>query len=168
MRDELMQSLAADTGAESQAARLCVVFINGEYWGLHYLKEKEDTAFVGYHANRAEDEIDYLAERYAALGRDPTDAELMMFAQANSEHCRHKIFNAQWRIDGEDAVIGRVDLHFTGAKAYGVLIVHTSVPEEEIEEIAAKSPVQEWVIDEVRELADAIWTGRITLVMGGL
>ena len=50
----------------------------------------------------AEDEIDYLAGRYAALGRDPTDAELMMFAQANSEHCRHKIFNAQWRIDGED------------------------------------------------------------------
>ena len=50
----------------------------------------------------ADDEIDYLAERYAALGRDPTDAELMMFAQANSEHCRHKIFNAQWRIDGQD------------------------------------------------------------------
>ena len=38
---------------------------------------------------------------YRALGRDPTDAELMMFAQANSEHCRHKIFNADWVIDGE-------------------------------------------------------------------
>ncbi len=48
------------------------------------------------------DEIDYLAVAYARLGRDPTDAELMMFAQANSEHCRHKIFNAQWRIDGAD------------------------------------------------------------------
>ncbi len=46
------------------------------------------------------DEIDYLAEAYGRLGRDPTDAELMMFAQANSEHCRHKIFNATWRIDG--------------------------------------------------------------------
>jgi phosphoribosylformylglycinamidine synthase len=46
------------------------------------------------------DEIDYLAERYGELGRDPTDAELLMFAQANSEHCRHKIFNAQWVIDG--------------------------------------------------------------------
>ena len=44
----------------------------------------------------AADEIAYLAERYAALGRDPTDAELMMFAQANSEHCRHKIFNAEF------------------------------------------------------------------------
>ncbi len=48
----------------------------------------------------AEDEIAYLAERYAELGRDPSDAELMMFAQANSEHCRHKIFNAQFTIDG--------------------------------------------------------------------
>jgi phosphoribosylformylglycinamidine synthase len=47
------------------------------------------------------DEIDYLRERYGELGRAPSDAELMMFAQANSEHCRHKIFNADWRIDGE-------------------------------------------------------------------
>jgi len=47
------------------------------------------------------DEIEYLAERFTALGRDPTDVELMMFAQANSEHCRHKIFNADWVIDGE-------------------------------------------------------------------
>jgi len=47
------------------------------------------------------DEIDYLRERYGALGRDPTDAELMMFAQANSEHCRHKIFNAGWTLDGQ-------------------------------------------------------------------
>jgi hypothetical protein len=49
----------------------------------------------------SEDEIDYLVASYADLGRDPTDAELMMFAQANSEHCRHKIFNADWIIDGE-------------------------------------------------------------------
>ncbi|MFC4727722.1 phosphoribosylformylglycinamidine synthase [Coralloluteibacterium thermophilus] len=48
----------------------------------------------------SEDEIAYLRERYAALGRAPSDAELMMFAQANSEHCRHKIFNASWTIDG--------------------------------------------------------------------
>ena len=50
----------------------------------------------------SEDEIAYLAESYAKLERDPTDVELMMFAQANSEHCRHKIFNADWTIDGED------------------------------------------------------------------
>jgi len=45
-------------------------------------------------------EIDYLVESYAKLGRDPTDVELMMFAQANSEHCRHKIFKASFVIDG--------------------------------------------------------------------
>ena len=50
----------------------------------------------------AQDEIDYLRERYGELGRDPHDVELMMFAQANSEHCRHKIFNASWTIDGRD------------------------------------------------------------------
>ncbi|HEV7605979.1 MAG TPA: phosphoribosylformylglycinamidine synthase [Steroidobacteraceae bacterium] len=49
----------------------------------------------------SDDEIDYLVQNFAALGRDPTDVELMMFAQANSEHCRHKIFNADWIIDGE-------------------------------------------------------------------
>ncbi len=49
----------------------------------------------------APDEIDYLVENFAKLGRNPTDVELMMFAQANSEHCRHKIFNASWTIDGE-------------------------------------------------------------------
>ena len=46
-------------------------------------------------------EIDYLVQAYQGLARDPSDAELMMFAQANSEHCRHKIFNADWTIDGE-------------------------------------------------------------------
>lgn len=46
-------------------------------------------------------EMDYLLESFRRLGRDPTDVELMMFAQANSEHCRHKIFNADWVIDGE-------------------------------------------------------------------
>ncbi|MDX1914665.1 MAG: phosphoribosylformylglycinamidine synthase [Methylophilus sp.] len=46
------------------------------------------------------DEVDYLLENYIKMGRNPTDVELMMFAQANSEHCRHKIFNADWVIDG--------------------------------------------------------------------
>jgi len=46
------------------------------------------------------DEMDYLLASFARLRRDPTDVELMMFAQANSEHCRHKIFNARWIIDG--------------------------------------------------------------------
>ena len=50
----------------------------------------------------ADDEIDYLLAHFTAIQRNPSDAELMMFAQANSEHCRHKIFNAEWVIDGED------------------------------------------------------------------
>ncbi len=49
----------------------------------------------------SDQEIDYLVASYTDLERDPTDAELMMFAQANSEHCRHKIFNASWVIDGQ-------------------------------------------------------------------
>ncbi len=49
----------------------------------------------------ADDEIDYLVNAFKGLARNPTDVELMMFAQANSEHCRHKIFNAQFTIDGE-------------------------------------------------------------------
>ena len=49
----------------------------------------------------AEDEIDYLVKSFTELGRNPHDVELMMFAQANSEHCRHKIFNASWDIDGQ-------------------------------------------------------------------
>ncbi|MEY3932346.1 MAG: phosphoribosylformylglycinamidine synthase PurL, partial [Pseudomonadota bacterium] len=58
------------------------------------------------HANRdlglalSSDEIDYLVEAYQQMGRDPTDVELLMFAQANSEHCRHKIFNADFTVDG--------------------------------------------------------------------
>jgi phosphoribosylformylglycinamidine synthase len=48
------------------------------------------------------DEIEYLLASFRQLGRDPTDVELMMFAQANSEHCRHKIFNARWIIDGRE------------------------------------------------------------------
>jgi len=50
----------------------------------------------------ADDEIDYLVDSFIELGRNPVDVELMMFAQANSEHCRHKIFNASWTIDGEE------------------------------------------------------------------
>ncbi|USV03315.1 phosphoribosylformylglycinamidine synthase [Serratia entomophila] len=49
----------------------------------------------------AQDEIDYLLNAFTGLGRNPTDIELYMFAQANSEHCRHKIFNADWIIDGQ-------------------------------------------------------------------
>jgi phosphoribosylformylglycinamidine synthase len=59
----------------------------------------------------SDDEIDYLEDAFTTLGRNPTDVELMMFAQANSEHCRHKIFNADWTIDGTampDSLFGMI------------------------------------------------------------
>ena len=59
----------------------------------------------------ADDEIDYLVASFEELQRNPSDAELMMFAQANSEHCRHKIFNASWTVDGveeENSLFGMI------------------------------------------------------------
>ncbi|MBP9919094.1 MAG: phosphoribosylformylglycinamidine synthase, partial [Dermatophilaceae bacterium] len=60
-----------------------------------------EAADAAYGLALSDDEIDYLAAAFAAMGRNPTDVELMMFAQANSEHCRHKIFNATFVVDGE-------------------------------------------------------------------
>ena len=58
----------------------------------------------------AADEIDYLVENFQALRRNPNDIELMMFAQANSEHCRHKIFRADWVIDGKTQPLSLFDM----------------------------------------------------------
>ncbi|MGN6110117.1 MAG: phosphoribosylformylglycinamidine synthase [Kofleriaceae bacterium] len=71
----------------------------------------------------ADDEIEYLVARYRELGRDPTDVELMMFAQANSEHCRHKIFNAEWHVEGErqDRSLFQLIKASTAASPAGVL-----------------------------------------------
>ena len=57
-------------------------------------------ADTAYGLALSDDEVDYLVDAFTGLGRNPSDVELMMFAQANSEHCRHKIFNATWTIDG--------------------------------------------------------------------
>jgi len=57
-----------------------------------------------------EDEIDYLVDSFTKLDRDPTDVELMMFAQANSEHCRHKTFGASWSIDGQMQEVSLMDM----------------------------------------------------------
>ncbi len=71
----------------------------------------------------AEDEVDYLERSYRALARNPTDVELMMFAQANSEHCRHKIFNADYIVDGEKqaASLFKMIRRSTEASPEGVL-----------------------------------------------
>ncbi len=65
--------------------------------GVAGLREANDSMGLAL----SDDEIDYLMDAFTRLGRNPHDVELMMFAQANSEHCRHKIFNAQWVIDGQ-------------------------------------------------------------------
>jgi hypothetical protein len=65
LRDELTESLAAEAGIETQAARPCVVFIDGEYWGLNYLKEKEDVQFVSAIAGRPKRELDYIGDQGA-------------------------------------------------------------------------------------------------------
>ena len=99
--DPMTQSLLSD------AAQAHALFEAGEARPLLHIALGRDAAAALRAANAelglalSEDEIVYLARHYGQLGRDPTDAELMMFAQANSEHCRHKVFNAQWRIDGE-------------------------------------------------------------------
>ena len=74
------------------------------------------------------DEVDYLAAAYREFGRDPTDVELMMFAQANSEHCRHKIFNANWRIDGEpqrESLFGMIRNTHRSINGAGILSAYT-------------------------------------------
>ena len=75
----------------------------------------------------AADEIDYLLASFAELGRDPSDVELMMFAQANSEHCRHKIFNADFVIDGEPAgdTLFAMIKRSTAASGEGVLSAYS-------------------------------------------
>jgi len=75
----------------------------------------------------SDDEVRYLADAFRALERDPTDAELMMFAQANSEHCRHKIFNAEWFVDGErkEASLFQMIRNTTACAPDGVLSAYT-------------------------------------------
>ncbi len=97
LHDPMTQSLLA---THDEAAALFAVPARGELERIALTDLESANARLGLAL--ADDEIDYLRTRYAELGRDPSDVELMMFAQANSEHCRHKIFNASWTIDGED------------------------------------------------------------------
>lgn len=98
LHDPMTQSLLA---AREDAALLFDAPARGDLERIPVDRLREANARLGLAL--ADDEIDYLAQRYSALGREPADVELMMFAQANSEHCRHKIFNASWTIDGEAA-----------------------------------------------------------------
>ncbi|MCK5810360.1 MAG: phosphoribosylformylglycinamidine synthase [Cocleimonas sp.] len=101
VHDRMMEQVLSD------AADAEVLFSNADPAPFKSVDIAEDARGALQQANielglaLSADEIDYLAENYQALGRNPTDVELMMFAQANSEHCRHKIFNADWVIDGK-------------------------------------------------------------------
>ncbi|WP_299340511.1 phosphoribosylformylglycinamidine synthase [uncultured Pseudoxanthomonas sp.] len=97
LHDPMTQSLLA---SREQAQALFTAPARGELERIPLAQLEAANARLGLAL--AEDEIDYLRTRYTELGRDPSDVELMMFAQANSEHCRHKIFNATWTIDGKD------------------------------------------------------------------
>jgi phosphoribosylformylglycinamidine synthase len=98
--DRMTERMASEAGLESVFAELtpqpmATVKLGAE--GPDALRRANESLGLALSA----EEMDYLADAYARLERDPTDVELMMFAQANSEHCRHKIFNASWEIDGE-------------------------------------------------------------------
>ncbi len=100
LHDRMTQSLVYELSAVG------TLFVNENPASLQYVDILGEGKQALERANRESgfalsgEDIDYLVENYQALGRNPTDVELMMFAQANSEHCRHKIFNAQWTADG--------------------------------------------------------------------
>nr|MDT0250896.1 phosphoribosylformylglycinamidine synthase [Endozoicomonas sp.] len=102
LHDRMTQAVLRDESdiprlfAESEPAPMTTVSVlEGGREALVVANQSLGLALAG-------DEIDYLVDSYEKLKRDPTDVELMMFAQANSEHCRHKIFNATWTVDGEE------------------------------------------------------------------
>ena len=100
IHDRMTQVVFADS---ADALRLFDQSSPGELAQVDILASGRDGLLM---ANRelglalSDEEIDYLVSAFETLGRNPNDIELMMFAQANSEHCRHKIFNAGWTIDG--------------------------------------------------------------------
>ncbi len=101
LHDRMTESVVADRAqaaaglfTELQGAPLQSIDV------LHGGKAALEQANTEFGLALAADEIDYLVNAFTQLKRNPTDVELMMFAQANSEHCRHKIFNAEFTIDG--------------------------------------------------------------------
>ncbi|MBN4050622.1 phosphoribosylformylglycinamidine synthase, partial [Gammaproteobacteria bacterium AH-315-M22] len=115
-----LYSLLHDRMTESvftNAEALSAVFTSGQPEPLGYIDILANGLRALQDANSelglalSEQEIEYLVAAFTDLKRNPTDAELMMFSQANSEHCRHKIFNASWTVDGEaqaDSLFGMI------------------------------------------------------------
>ena len=101
LHDRMTENVLSDL---QQASQLFTQSQPGELRIVDILsggKQALEDANVALGLALADDEIDYLVESFIRLGRNPHDIELYMFAQANSEHCRHKIFNADWTIDGQ-------------------------------------------------------------------
>ncbi|MGA0611047.1 phosphoribosylformylglycinamidine synthase [Caldimonas sp. KR1-144] len=88
------------------------------------------------------DEIDYLVDAFTKLGRNPSDVELMMFAQANSEHCRHKIFNAQFTIDGQAQPLSMFGMIRNTEKLHPQ---HTVVAYNDNAAVMEGGPVERWL-----------------------
>ena len=110
LHDRMTQAVIEDVNeavylfAVREAGRLAHIRLGAD--GKAALQEANATLGLAL----SEQEIDYLYEAFNGMGRDPTDVELMTFAQVNSEHCRHKIFNAEWTIDGETRTKSLFDL----------------------------------------------------------
>ena len=102
IHDRMTQSVISDYASaaalHSEATPRAPRYIPLESDGVQAIQQANEELGLAL----APDEVEYLEARYRQLGRDPSDVELMMFAQANSEHCRHKIFNADWTIDGKE------------------------------------------------------------------
>ncbi|HET9978500.1 MAG TPA: phosphoribosylformylglycinamidine synthase, partial [Burkholderiaceae bacterium] len=90
----------------------------------------------------SDDEIAYLVEAFKRLGRNPTDVELMMFAQANSEHCRHKIFNAEFVIDGQREPLSMFGMIRNTEK---LAPQHTIVAYNDNAAVMEGGPVERWL-----------------------
>ncbi|MEN9865725.1 MAG: Phosphoribosylformylglycinamidine synthase, partial [Pseudomonadota bacterium] len=97
MTESVLQDTAQAQGLFQEIAAKPLAWVDVQVQGKAALIEANTNLGLAL----SEDEIDYLLAAFLEAGRNPTDVELMMFAQANSEHCRHKIFNADWIIDGQ-------------------------------------------------------------------
>ncbi len=101
-----------------------------------------EEADAAYGLALSDDEVDYLVEAFTGLARNPSDVELMMFAQANSEHCRHKIFNADLVVDGDPkprSLFGMIR-HTEEVAGEGTVVAYTDNAS-----IMAGGPVTRWV-----------------------
>ena len=105
----------------------------------------------------SDDEIDYLVDAFKGLDRNPTDVELMMFAQANSEHCRHKIFNAQFRIDGQAQDISMFGMIRNTEKLNSQ---HSVVAYSDNAAVMEGHAIERWVAEPMGDAGPARYAGR--------